>query len=80
MIQTIKSESCIGCGQCVEHCPLDTLRMKDGKAFIAYPEDCHSCYLCELICPVGAINVHPFKEVFPSAFPGLMEGEYRNEC
>jgi NAD-dependent dihydropyrimidine dehydrogenase PreA subunit len=38
-----------------------------GKAFIAYPEDCMTCYVCEMNCPSGAISVHPFKEVLPLA-------------
>lgn len=75
MIKEIKKEKCIGCGRCVDRCPLDTLRMKDNKAVIAYPDDCHSCYLCEIVCPAGAIYVHPFKEVFPPAFPGLAGSE-----
>jgi NAD-dependent dihydropyrimidine dehydrogenase PreA subunit len=34
-------------------------------AYIAYPEDCMTCYDCEVQCPVDAIKVHPFKEVLP---------------
>lgn len=36
-----------------------------AKARIAYNDDCMTCYTCELRCPSGAINVHPFKEVLP---------------
>lgn len=75
MIRSIDAARCIGCGSCVENCPLDTLRLgDDGKAFIAYPDDCHSCYLCELACPVGAIFVHPFKKPFPSPFGAPQKG------
>ena len=34
-------------------------------AYIAYPEDCMTCYDCEVQCPSDAIKVHPFKEVLP---------------
>ena len=72
MIRSINEDLCIGCGSCVENCPLDTLRMNlDNKAYIAYPDDCHTCYLCEMACPVGAIYVHPFKKPFPSAYEGI---------
>lgn len=70
MIESINQEICIGCGQCVEACPLDTLRMnEDDKAFIAYPEDCMTCFICERVCPSGAIDVNPLREVLPSTFP-----------
>ncbi|MFH1490690.1 MAG: 4Fe-4S binding protein [Pseudomonadota bacterium] len=36
-----------------------------GKASIAHPEDCMTCFECDLRCPSGAITVHPFKEVIP---------------
>lgn len=72
MVKNIFQENCIGCGSCVDNCPLDTLRMnEEGKAYIAYPEDCHTCYLCEQVCPVGAIYVHPYKKMFPSAFENI---------
>ena len=36
-----------------------------AKAFIAHPEDCMTCFECEVECPTRAIKVHPFKEVLP---------------
>lgn len=70
MVDHINQEFCIGCETCVEHCPLDTLRLNEaGKAFIAYPEDCMTCYLCERLCPVGAISVDPDRGWFPPVFP-----------
>lgn len=72
MIEYIDSEKCIGCGICVEKCPLDAIRTNDeGKAFIAYPDDCMTCYICERLCATQAINVHPFRETLPSAFPEM---------
>ena len=70
MITRISEEKCTGCGVCVEMCPLDTIRLSTaGKAFIAYPEDCMTCYLCEMHCSNGAIYVHPCKELMPRALP-----------
>ena len=70
MIERIDAAICIGCGTCVEKCPLDALRLgEDGKAFIAYADDCMTCYICEMHCSNGAIYVHPFKELMPRALP-----------
>ena len=72
MIKNIDQETCIGCGQCVAVCPLDTIRMDDNeKAFIAYPEDCMTCFLCERTCPSSAIDVSPLREVLPTTFPDI---------
>lgn len=70
MIQRIDAEKCVGCGVCAEKCPLDTNRLRGGKAVIAYPDDCMTCFICERVCPAGAIFVHPFKEKLPPVFPG----------
>ena len=69
MLKNIDQNKCIGCGVCVKICPLDTIRLnEEGKAFIAYGDDCMTCFKCERMCPSGAIFVHPFKEVL---FPGF---------
>ena len=41
-----------------------------SRAFIAYPDDCMTCFICERACPAGAIDVHPFREKLPPVFPG----------
>ena len=72
MIKNIDQEICIGCGQCVKICPLDTIRTNENKkAFIAYPEDCMTCFMCERTCPSGAIDVSPLREVLPPTFPNI---------
>lgn len=60
MIQ-IDEIACTGCGVCVDSCPTDVIRMKQGtqKAHVAYVEDCQACFLCEFDCPVDAITVTP---------------------
>ena len=67
MIQSIDQEKCAGCGICMVICPVDVFRMDwdNGRAIITYPEDCLTCYLCEMQCPENAISVDPFKEVMP---------------
>ncbi len=70
-IKRIDIDLCNGCGICVEHCPLDVLRMEEAtnKAFIKYIRDCQSCLLCEIECPVGAITVMPvFERRMPLAW------------
>jgi NAD-dependent dihydropyrimidine dehydrogenase PreA subunit len=53
----ILTHACTGCGICVESCPLDVLRMADGKAVVAYPDDCQACWLCAIDCPRRAVEV-----------------------
>lgn len=62
-IERIDKSLCIGCGTCVDTCPMDVLRLdeKTEKAVIRYPEDCQLCGLCEMDCPQDAIFVSPEK-------------------
>ncbi len=46
---------CIGCTVCVQSCTNDVLRMRGGKAYIAYQEDCSACFSCEIDCPRDAV-------------------------
>ncbi len=59
-IKEVSRELCIGCGDCVENCPMDVLRMTQASlAYIAYPGDCMDCYTCQESCPVDAIEIVP---------------------
>ena len=55
----IDERVCTGCGACVDSCPTDVIRMREGKACAVYAEDCQGCFLCEFDCPVEAIRVQP---------------------
>ncbi|MBE3586340.1 MAG: ferredoxin family protein [Thermoanaerobacter sp.] len=73
MIEKIDEARCNGCGLCVEICPMDVFRLKmsldifsdkerntpkrEVKAYVAYPEDCMTCFTCELKCPTKAVQV-----------------------
>ena len=52
----VNSEKCIGCGQCVEVCPLDAITVKDRMAYIDY-DICVECGNCKHsgVCKVDAI-------------------------
>ncbi|MFC1861597.1 FAD-dependent oxidoreductase [Chloroflexota bacterium] len=46
-----------------------------SKAYIAYYENCMTCYNCETGCPYEAINVDPFQKRIPLSIPiNYMEG------
>ncbi len=53
----VNKEKCIGCGSCVNMCPVNAISFdKDGKAVID-KEKCIKCLTCENICPVQAIKI-----------------------
>ncbi len=62
-IEKIDSERCVGCGQCIEVCYADVLRMDEGsgQADVAYPQDCAMCCWCLALCPENAIVMAPEK-------------------
>ncbi len=58
-IKKIDRKACVSqCGICMDSCPCDVIRLdQEGKAYIAYLEDCHTCFLCEDDCPAKAVTV-----------------------
>lgn len=50
-METVRIESCDGCGVCVENCPVLILKVVDGKVRIADPEMCTDCRICMEVCP-----------------------------
>lgn len=51
----VDKDACIGCGLCADHCPMDTIEIKNKKAKI-YPKNCIRCFCCQEFCPRAAIS------------------------
>ena len=55
---TINQKLCKSCGICVAFCPKKVLGLQPGKkAEVVDPEACIACRMCQLRCPVFAIEV-----------------------
>jgi MinD superfamily P-loop ATPase len=55
LIPKVDNEKCILCDQCEEICQFNAILCM-GEQVRVYPELCHSCGGCSLVCPVGAIT------------------------
>ena len=58
------SESCDGCGKCVEVCPRNILSLEGGRAKATNILECSQCKLCIGACEPGAIKVTPILDSF----------------
>ncbi len=48
---------CIGCGICIDACPMKILEVQDGLCVMTDPEKCLECGTCERGCPEKAITI-----------------------
>ncbi|NBD23655.1 4Fe-4S dicluster domain-containing protein [Paenibacillus glycinis] len=63
MIEIISASRCISCNQCVSVCPTNVFdKVEDGIPVISRKDDCQTCFMCELYCPVDALYVAPDAE------------------
>lgn len=52
----VDNQICTGCGECVEHCPVSALSLKDDVAS-CNKDACLGCGFCKTICPVESITM-----------------------
>jgi len=58
-VVTVNQDACVGCGKCVDTCPVQIFSMDNNKA-VASTDECLGCQSCVSICEVGAIKVEEF--------------------
>jgi NAD-dependent dihydropyrimidine dehydrogenase PreA subunit len=56
MATTINKETCTGCGECVDACPLESIEIKDDKAVVD-ADTCGDCGSCVDVCETESITV-----------------------
>jgi len=54
---TVDEEKCIGCGECVDVCPVEVYEMQDGKSSPVNADECLGCESCVEVCDQDAITV-----------------------
>jgi len=57
MIPEIDKEKCDYCGRCSEFCMYNALAIVPSDVLV-FPDLCHSCGGCELVCPRDAVSWH----------------------
>ena len=55
------SDKCIGCGQCVELCPRENIKLENGRAVIG--RNCIQCLGCLQFCPQEAISITKLTQI-----------------
>ena len=50
-------DKCVGCGECVDVCPVEVYELQDGKAVAVHEEECLGCESCVEVCEADAITI-----------------------
>jgi NAD-dependent dihydropyrimidine dehydrogenase PreA subunit len=76
MIELVSDARCIRCDICVKACPTNVFdAVPDAAPIIARQEDCQTCFMCELYCPVDALFVAPEADQTRRVDEGELDGQ-----
>ena len=73
-IRETENQSCVGCGACVEICPVDALTLEDDHAKVDQ-QWCIGCGVCAPKCDYDAVHIiyRQDREKIPTDFETLHE-------
>ena len=57
-IMAVDEEKCMGCGDCIDRCPMEILSMQDDIV-VMDADRCIGCGLCVSTCPTEALRMEP---------------------
>jgi NAD-dependent dihydropyrimidine dehydrogenase PreA subunit len=63
-LAVVDGESCTGCGECVDHCQMHAMEMRDGTVAID-PDCCLGCGNCVARCPAQSLSLVRCAEYKP---------------
>jgi ferredoxin len=55
MVAVINKDECVGCGTCVDECPVEAISMDDDNIAVVDANECTECGSCVDVCPTNAI-------------------------
>jgi uncharacterized protein len=67
----VKKKACIGCSECINHCPAIAIHLEDKKASID-SEKCIGCGECIIRCPQEAVQIRWGQDI-PLFFEKMIE-------
>lgn len=81
----IREDLCIGCSHCMNICPTEAIRVKNGKS-VLFGDRCVDCGECFRVCPVSAIIIDhdDFNNIFDYNYrvalvPAVFNGQFPEE-
>jgi len=52
----VNEDMCVGCGVCVDDCPVGAITLKDDQKAIINEDECVRCGRCHEVCPEEAVR------------------------
>ena len=77
-LRSTDEQACVGCGDCVEACPVGALAM-DDEFPVVDEEVCIGCGLCAIPCPSDAVRLKRRTDVVPPASFAELHGRILDE-
>lgn len=71
----VDEQLCIGCGVCIDACPMKILKVEEGICVIEKDFICLECGTCLRKCPEDAISIEGLSEKESSSFQGAIGKE-----